>query len=120
MKLKLKLFLSLRFNTNAPSVSLIPLPDKILDNHYEYDIDSSQLFKFSLSITNLVEPNSAVIIDKISINDIQLNHLDSFGLYRTSNGIKKTYGYMDEIGTYTFKIRYNPLVHNYLNYLIEK
>ena len=35
-----------------------------------------------------------------------------------ATGVKRTYGYMDEPGTYQFKIRYNALTHNYLNFLI--
>lgn len=60
-----------------------------------------------------------MIIDKIILNDILLNYVDSFGVYKIKQGIKKTNGYIDEPGTYNFKIRYNALIQNYLTFLIN-
>ena len=59
---------------------------------------SDEVVTLIVSVTDLI-PGSAVIIEKILLNNVQLGHLDSFGVYRTKHGTKKTYGYM-----YTFTI----------------
>ena len=115
----LKLSLSLKFKGQVPEFVLSPSPDFIVDESlYEFTVDPTKIFKFSINVNHIV-PGSALIIDKIDFNGTVLNYIDSFGIYKTCKGIKKTYGYMDEEGTYTFKLRSNPISHNYLYFLLD-
>lgn len=124
MNTKINLFLYIKFknltqetkfNVSPVPVDTIHTPDGFT---YQFEIDTLSIFNLSVSISE-ISPGSAVIIDKIILNDTVLNHLDSFGVYKTNNGTRRTYGYMDEKGTYQFKIRYNVLSHNYLNFLLN-
>ena len=115
---KIKLSLYLKFKEDIPQFELSPGYTKIDDNTYSYEVNPTQVFDLSVTV-NQLKNGSALIIDKIIMQGTELNHLDSFGVYRTKQGIKKTYGYMDELGTYRFKIRYNALSHNYINFLLN-
>lgn len=87
---------------------------------YQFLSDKSA-FDFQITVTDII-PGEALIIEKITINDIDLTtEKDKFGSYVTKLGNKKaTYGYMDEPGTYTFKIKQNVIFTKYLSYLIDK
>lgn len=117
-----QLFLYLKFKGQRTNFVISPDPVKVESSDdtelYLLEVNTKEIFKFSLSIDN-IDTGSAVIIDKILLNGNQLNHLDSFGIYKTSTGIKRTYGYMDVPGTYQFKIRYNALIQNYMTFLIN-
>lgn len=119
MKNDLKLSLLLKFKNTVPVYNIVPTPRFISESEYEFTLNPVEEFKFSVTVEN-IDLGSALIIDKILLNNNELHHLDSFGVYKTLSGKKKTYGYMDEPGSYTFKIRYNPLSHNYITYLLQK
>lgn len=72
-------------------------------------------------IADSVPIGKALIITKIKINDIDItNGIDRFGSYTTlKNKRKKTYGYMDEAGTYRFRIRHNIMYTQYMTYLLR-
>ena len=118
MKNNLKLFLSLKFKGEPPKFNISPSPVQLSDTKYLLEFDPNQIFKFSVNVIDGVV-GSALIIDQITIGQTTLNNIDSFGVYNTTNGARKTNGYMDTIGSYTFKIRYNPLSHNYLHFLLD-
>lgn len=118
MTQKVKLFLSLKFKNTVPKFNITPAPVQLSDTEYEFTLNAKEIFKFSVTVED-IEIQSALIIDKIKANDVDFYHLDSFGVYKTSKGVKKTYGYMDEIGSYNFKIRFNPISHHYLFFLLN-
>jgi len=124
-KQKINLFLYLKFN-NRDNIkyTITPSPDKIFmsDDGLEvisFGMNPDDIFLVNVTV-NEIKLQSSLIIEKIVLNDIQLNHLDSFGRYLTSHGVRKTYGFMDEAGSYKFKIRYNAISQNYLNFLLNK
>lgn len=117
--MKKRIPLSLFIKSDVTDFAIDPLPSATAgQSEYRFDIDSDQIFTLTVSVHKL-NPGNAVIIEKILVNGIELNHMDSFGLYTTQTGIKKSNGYMDEVGSYKFKIRYNALIHNYLNFLVS-
>ena len=124
MKTKINLSLYIKFKNPKQEIkfSVFPPPmDAVHESEgivYHFDLDPLSIFNLSVTVTTL-PIGSAVIIYKITLNDTILNYLDSFGVYKTDNGTKRTYGYMDEKGTYQFKIRYNVLSQNYLMFLLN-
>lgn len=89
-------------------------------NVYQF-LSAKPAFDFQVTVTDIT-PGEALIIEKITINDIDVTtEKDKFGSYITESGNKKaTYGYMDEPGTYKFKIKQNVIFTKYLSYLIDK
>lgn len=124
MKTKIKLSLYIKFKNLSHKINfnVSPTPSDVIHNSdervYNFDVDPFDIFNLSVNILE-IPLGSAVIIDKIFLNDSLLNYLDSFGVYKTKSGTKKTYGYMDQIGSYHFKIRYNNLSQNYLTFLLN-
>jgi len=85
-----------------------------------WTMDLKNIKKISVDLL-VADNHDAVIIEKIVLDEIELKNLDQYGVYKLkSGGTKKTYGYMDEPGTYTFKVRYNAHSHHYLTYLISQ
>lgn len=76
-------------------------------------------FSFKVTVDEC-DPGQALVIEKIAINDLELTTaIDRFGSYITNKGKKKlTYGYMDEPGTYTFKIKNNVMFTHFMTYLL--
>lgn len=74
---------------------------------------------FSIDLKH-VQPGQALVITNIKLNAVDLtNGIDKFGVYQTANNKRKqTYGYMDEPGSYKFKLRSNAMFMYYFNYLV--
>lgn len=74
---------------------------------------------FSIDLDDL-PPGQAIVISSIKLNAVDLTTgIDKFGAYTTKNNKRKlTYGYMDEPGAYSFKLRSNAMYMYYFNYLI--
>lgn len=64
---------------------------------------------------------SHIRITKIVCNGVELKNWNCWSSYVLDDGksIPPTYGYIDRPGTYTFKIRQNAMVHNYISYLYQ-
>ena len=124
MNRKLKLSLSLKFNdpNRVPNFVLNPSPLLVTNTETGqiaiFEVDYSLPLVLSVTVTQ-VEQNAALIIESIVLGNTPLSHIDTIGQYKTSLGIKKTYGYMDEPGTYKFKIRYNAISQNYISFLLN-
>jgi hypothetical protein len=120
-QLKLSLYLKFKIVDTNPIFKISPTPNLEIPGEnstiFFFDVDPNKIFNLSIEL-NEISTGSAVIVEKIMLNDIHLDRLDQFGVYQTALGAKKTYGYMYEKGTYQFKIRYNALSHNYLNFLL--
>jgi hypothetical protein len=117
MTTNIPLFLYLKFKGDIPKFVINPAPISVEQDTYKFNINPDSVVNLTITVDNITV-NSALIIDKIILGGELLTHLDTFSTYRTKNGVKKTHGYMDEPGTYRFKIRYNALSQNYLNFLL--
>ena len=101
----------------SPEAEMIKRDDGLV---CAWDMDPREIKRISVDLVSINE-HDAVIIEKIVLDEIELKNLDRFGVYKLkSGGTKKTYGYMDEPGTYTFKIRFNAHSHHYLTYLVSQ
>lgn len=92
-----------------------------LDWH-EWDHDPTKVLTVVVSMTKPQDTQSHIIISNLKINDIALDQLDQTGTYirqDTGQVVKGVYGFMSWSGTYTFKIRYAPQIHNYITYLAK-
>ena len=118
MTTNIPLFLYLKFKGDIPKFIVDPAPVSVDQDIYKFDVNPDIVFNLVITVDNITT-DSALIVDKIILGGEQLTHLDSFSIYRTKNGIKKTHGYIDEPGTYRVKIRYNALSQNYLNFLLN-
>lgn len=116
--------LSLYFKTKGNPTFKISPKTKIVNEGNDlvciWDMDPKSIKKISVDLISANE-NESLTINKIVLGDVDLLHLDQFGVYKLNSGrTKKTYGYMDEPGTYTFKVRYNAKSHHYITSLISQ
>ena len=124
MRPKQKLLLYIKFINNSDQISYSITPSMIHTNTvsavhiYEYMFDSGDM-TFQVKLDTILS-GQALVITKIQVNDIDITTgMDRFGTYITDNNKKKkTYGYMDEPGTYKFKIRHNVMYTQYMSYLL--
>ena len=73
-------------------------------------------------MTKMPNTQSHIVISNLNVNGIALDQFNQTGIYirhDTEQVVKDTYGYMSWSGTYTFKIRYAPQIHNYITYLAK-
>ena len=96
-------------------------------SHTENNDLTVYTFVVDLSVTNLIKfiitdvSNHAHLrVEKILVNDTEIIHMDSISYLRTQSGeIRKTYGYIDEVGEFVIKIHTNAVSLNYLTYLLS-
>jgi hypothetical protein len=82
--------------------------------------DTKSTTVIELRLLQVLAPGGHIKIDCFEFAGQQIHHWDRFGVYRTAMGqVKKTYGWMDEPGTYRFKIRYSQNLHCFLMYLLD-
>ena len=89
---------------------------------YEWSYDPVKQLVVSISMTKTPDTESHVIISNLSVGEIKIDQLEQTGTYRrhdTGEIVKNVHGYMSWAGTYTFKIRYSPQIHNYITYLAK-
>lgn len=89
------------------------------DNLYEFDLDITRQNIIKVKYISK-QDNSHLVIKKVAFNEVELHNLDMFSIYHTDNKIKKTYGWMDELGVYQIKIHGNPITQNLMTYLLSK
>ena len=122
MKQKLSIYIKFIHKTDNFKWRVVPnTATQTEHNDYvtvEADIDANE-FTFSVSVDQC-EQGQALVIEKISVNDLDLTTaLDRIGTYITSSNKRKTtYGYMDEPGTYQFKIKNNAMYTHFMSYLL--
>lgn len=84
--------------------------------------DATGISTLSVTLHKNFGRQSHIIIDKITLNNIEINHLDLCARYHTFDRgvIKGTHGYMSIPGTYKIKIHQNAMVHNYILYFLSR
>jgi len=87
---------------------------------YEIDININTVTTISINLNSKINDNDYLQINKIMLNNIELNHIDSFGIYKVNGKIKRTYGWMDEVGSYIIKVHSNAVSQNLLLFLLSK
>lgn len=127
MTKKLQFSLSVQVNKTDSDVSYTVSPDSrtwVADGleWHEWEYDPTKVLTVVVSMTKPPGTQSHIIISNLKANGIAIDQFDQTGAYRrndTGNIVKDTYGYMSWSGTYTFKIRYAPQIHNYVTYLTK-
>jgi hypothetical protein len=127
MTKKLQFSLSVQVNKTDSDVSYTVSPGSRtwtadgLEWH-EWEYDPTKVLTIVVSMTKPPDTQSHVIISNLKANGIAIDQFDQTGTYvrhDTKEVVKNTYGYMSWPGTYTFKIRYAPQIHNYITYLAK-
>jgi hypothetical protein len=89
---------------------------------YEWEYTSTQVLVVNVTMFKKLDNQSHIIISNLKVNGINIDNIEQTGRYirkDTNQVVKGTYGYMSWPGSYTFKIRYAPQVHNYITYLTK-
>ena len=127
MTKKLQFSLSVQVNKTDSDVSYTVSPSSrtwMADGleWHEWEYNPTKVLTVVVSMTKPPDTQSHIIISNLKANGIPIDQFDQTGVYRrndTGNTVKGTYGYMSWSGTYTFKIRYAPQIHNYITYLTK-
>jgi len=119
-----KLLLYLVVNDTDIIYNISPTPDLIRDENQfailEFDIDTNKRTSIKLDLISKKLDSDYIQINNITLNGIQLTDFDLFSVYQTSSGkIKKTNGWLDEVGSCIINIRSNPISQNILTYLLS-
>jgi hypothetical protein len=125
MTQKLKFSLSVQINHVDSEIVYTVSPgarswqDQGLD-WYEWEYDPTKTLMVQVDMVKPPGTQSHIIISNLAVNGIEIGQFNQTGTYirsDTNQIVKNTYGYMSWTGKYIFKIRYSPLVHNYITYL---
>ena len=87
---------------------------------HEWAYDPTSMLVVRVSMDKPADTQSHIIIANLSVDGMPINQFDQTGVYVRSDTqqlVYDAYGYMAWPGTYTFRIRYAPLMHNYITYL---
>lgn len=96
------------------------LVDHDKTKEYIFQIDLNKTSTIKIEVFKLTESLSKLVVEQIRVNNVSLNHLNSFSVFKTSTGeIKKTYGYIDSTGVYQIKIHSNIISQNFIGYLLD-
>lgn len=89
-------------------------------NTFDIEHNVDRISRIQVELLEVGESGGHVKIENITFDNEVIHHWDNFGVYRTKQGeIKKTYGWMDQPGTYTFKIRHSQSLHCYMMYMLD-
>ena len=89
---------------------------------HEWQYDPTKQLVVQVSMIKTPDTQSHIIISNLNVGGIAIDNIDQTGIYRrhdTGEVVRNVYGYMSWSGTYTFKIRYSPQIHNYVTYLAK-
>jgi len=89
---------------------------------HEWEYNPKLIFVAQVNAIKELEGQSHIIVSNLQANQIPLNQIDCFGVYKrtdTNQVVPDAYGYMSWQGTYTFKIRFSPQIHNYITYFLK-
>jgi len=123
IKTRKKLSISLTTNDEKLKFSISPIGTlSNLDKTkflYEIDIDINTKNIIKINFIEKTLNDSYLKIEKIVLNDILLNYIDSFSSFKTNGKNKRTYGWMNEEGCYIIKLHANPVTQNLIAYLLS-
>jgi hypothetical protein len=118
---RFSLFLEYNNNDGVINWEISPEPKLTLKNNnvieYQYELDSRITNVIKISVTSRTGSNSHVRVTEMRYNDIVLENIDSYSVFKTANGVTKPYGYLDKIGDFYLKLRGDPITLNYMAYL---
>ena len=125
MSQPLKFSLSVQTNTvdHAVSYSVTPGNRTWIENGidwHEWEYDPTKILVVSVRLDKPIDSQSHIVIANLAVDGIAIDQLDQTGIYVRSDSLQVVpgaYGFMNWPGTYTFKIRYAPVIHNYITYL---
>jgi hypothetical protein len=120
-----KLLLYLVVSDQNIDYEIVPAPDSIFNDKEflvaQYDIDTTVRNQIKIRLKNKQQNTHYVQINSVVLNSITLTDLNLFSTYVTENGqIKKTNGWLDEVGCCTITIRADAPTQNILTYLLSK
>jgi hypothetical protein len=119
-----KLYIFLKASDDEIEFDISPTGhlEKNLNNEFIYctDFNNVEVNKICVSLLKKTTSESYLHITKVSIDNVQLNYFDSFSSYIVNGKIKKTYGWLDEIGTCIIKVHATAVSQNLLLYLLKK
>jgi len=80
-----------------------------------------QVTRVSVVLRAKRNPLAALVVKEINVSGTPLTNLDKHTTYSLDSGtpIEYTHGYIGFPGTYTVKIRYSPVVHNYIGFFLS-
>jgi hypothetical protein len=118
---KCTLFLKLNSKINY---TICPEPVNVEETDtgksYNFLFDVTKINIIKIKIDDNFENNSAIIVDKITLNGYPIGNLDAVSFLKTKDHkIIRTYGYINQSGEFTIKIRSNIVSLNYINYLLS-
>ena len=127
MTQKLKFSLSVQVNKIDSDIEYTVSPDGRTwcnngSDYHEWEYDPTKTLAVVVSMTKMPNTHSHIVISNLNVNGIALDQFNQTGTYvrhDTGQVVNDTYGYMSWSGTYTFKIRYAPQIHNYITYLAK-
>jgi hypothetical protein len=119
---KLYIFLNVSDDEIEFDISPAGHLEKKSNNEFIYctDFSNVKINKICVSLLKKTTSDSYLHITKVSVDDDQLNYFDSFSSYIANGKIKKTYGWLDEIGTCIIKVHASAVSQNLLLYLLKK
>ncbi len=99
-----------------------PADIEIVGNQKKYSWTYDPKKVFVVKVCLITSGPNPLIISNLKADDLDLPDIDFFGSYitKTSNIKLKTHGWMSETGTYTFKIRFAPLIHKFVSYIAKQ
>lgn len=121
---KLEKKLSISIKSNHPDIKFDIHPiGKITHNgdqiEYETMIDVNRRSQISIDIISRPNNDSYLQITKISVNGLELDHYNSFMSFIVNGQMRKTHGWLDDIGSCIINIHYNPVFQNLINFLLS-
>lgn len=127
MKPRIKFLLSVQVNDQKGSVSYTVSPASRtwtadgLDWH-EIEYDPCNQLQVSVTMSKPDHGQGHIVVGNLQANGVNISAIDQCGVYvrhDTNCHQPGTYGYMAWPGTYTFKIRFAPQLHNFVMYLLN-
>lgn len=119
-----KCSLSLQINGEDDiDYSILPEPASITKSknliNYEFNVSSTGTSTITIDVLRRQGNYSHILVNRFEVDGVEMN-LNNISLYRTkTHAVKKSYNFIDEVGTFQLKIHSNPISQNYLSYLLD-
>jgi len=89
--------------------------------HYVGKHDPNRITTIKINLDCLNTKQSYLQIEKLVVGDVILNNMDKWSTYILEDGSISEYtnGWLAKSGTFYIKIKYSPLVQNYMSYFLN-